>query len=162
MCVALEGLSGLNEALTEDMPGAVLFACSQNSIRSPMAAGILRHFMGHRIFVESVGVRAGEVSDFATAVMDEIGIDISDHTPKSFDEYADTSFDMVISLSPEAHHTAIELTRTNSLEAIYWATFDPADANGSREQILDTYRSVRDALLQKIKQRFVGAAAPNV
>jgi len=144
------------------MPGAVLFACSQNSIRSPMAAGILRHFMGHRIYVESVGVRAGEVSGFATSVMDEIGIDISDHTPKSFDEFADTSFDIVISLSPEAHHTAIELTRTNSLEAFYWATFDPADASGSREQILDAYRSVRDALLQKIKQRFVVATAPNV
>jgi len=160
--VALEGLSGLNEVHTEDTPGAVLFACSQNSIRSPMAAGILHHFMGHRIFVESVGLRAGEVSGFATAVMEEIGIDISTHQPKSFDEYADTSFDLVISLSPEAHHTAIELTRTNSLEAVYWATFDPADATGSREQILDAYRSVRDALLEKIKQRFVTAAAPNV
>jgi len=127
-----------------------------------MAAGILRHLMGHRIFVDSVGVRAGDVSGFATAVMEEIGIDISGHRPKSFDEYGDTSFDFVISLSPEAHHTAIELTRTNSLEAIYWATFDPADATGGREQILDAYRSVRDALMKKIKQRFVNAAAPNV
>ena len=148
-------------APTEELPGAVLFACSQNSIRSPMAAGILRHLMGHRIFVESVGVRAGEVSGFASAVMEEIGIDISDHEPKSFDELVDTSFDIVISLSPEAHHTALELTRTNSLDAIYWPTFDPADATGSREQILDAYRSVRDDLLKKIKQRFVVAAAPN-
>ena len=111
--------------------------------------------------MESVGVRAGEVSGFATSVMDEIGIDISEHIPKSFDELTDTSFDIVISLSPEAHHTAIELTRTNSLEAFYWATFDPADASGSREQLLDSYRSVRDALLQKIKQRFVVNTAPN-
>jgi len=148
-------------APTEELPGAVLFACSQNSIRSPMAAGILRHLMGHRIFVESVGVRAGEVSGFASAVMEEIGIDISDHEPKSFDELVDTSFDIVISLSPEAHHTALELTRTNSLDAVYWPTFDPADATGSREQILDAYRSVRDDLLKKIKQRFVVAAAPN-
>ncbi len=149
-------------ALTEDVPGAVLFACSQNSIRSPMAAGILRHYMGHRIFVDSAGVRAGEVSGFAAEVMDEIGIDISSHEPKSFDELTDTSFDIVISLSPEAHHTAIELTRTNSLDALYWATFDPSDAVGSREQILDAYRSVRDDLMTKIKQRFVTIAAPNV
>jgi len=152
----------MEEAITEELPGAVLFACSQNSIRSPMAAGILRHFMGHRIFVDSAGVRAGDISGFAEAVMDEIGIDISDHEPKSFDDLVDTSFDLVISLSPEAHHTAIELTRTNSLDAIYWATFDPADASGSREQILDAYRSVRDALMKKIKQRFVATAAPNV
>ena len=149
-------------ALTEDVPGAVLFACSQNSIRSPMAAGILRHYMGHRIFVDSVGVRAGKASGFAAEVMDEIGIDISSHEPKNFDELTDTSFDIVISLSPEAHHTAIELTRTNSLEALYWATFDPSDAVGSREQILDAYRSVRDDLMKKIKQRFVTIAAPNV
>lgn len=127
-----------------------------------MAAGILRHLMGHRIFVESVGIRVGEVSGFATAVMEEIGIDISEHQPKSFDELVDTSFDLVISLSPEAHHTAIELTRTNSLEAVYWATLDPSDTSGSREQILDAYRSVRDTLMTKIKQRFVAVSAPNV
>ena len=152
----------MENALNEELPGAVLFACSQNSIRSPMAAGILRHFMGHRIFVDSVGVHVGEVSGFATEVMDEIGIDISEHQPKCFDEFDDTSFDLVISLSPEAHHRAIELTRTNSLDAVYWATYDPADSHGRREQILHAYRDVRDALLKKIKQRFVGAVAPNV
>ena len=148
--------------ITDDLPQAVLFACSQNSIRSPMAAGILRHYLGHKIFVDSVGVRAGEFSGFAAAVMDEIGIDISNHQPKSFDEYLDTSVDLIISLSPEAHHAAIELTRTNSLEAVYWATFDPSLATGSREQILETYRTARDHLEKRIKQRFTLSAGPVV
>ncbi|MCF6322331.1 MAG: protein-tyrosine-phosphatase [Rhizobiaceae bacterium] len=143
-------------------PSSVLFVCGMNAIRSPMAEFLTKKMYGKEIFAQSAGVHAGEADGFMQQAMDEIGIDISDHIPKSFDEYADTSFDMVISLSPEAHHTAIELTRTNSLEAFYWATFDPADASGSREQILDAYRSVRDALLQKIKQRFVVATAPNV
>ncbi len=152
----------MEDMLREELPGAVLFACSQNAIRSPMAAGILRHYLGHKVFVDSVGVYAGETSGFAATVMEEIGIDISLHEPTSFEDYSDTSFDLVISLSPEAHHRAIELTRTMSLEVEYWATFDPSDAAGSREQILDAHRAVRDGLVKKMKQRFVLAVAPVV
>lgn len=127
-----------------------------------MAEGLLKHLMGHRIFVDSIGVRAGELDPFVVSVMEEIGIDISRHVPKEFDDLVDTSFDLVISLSPEAHHRAIELTRTMALEAIYWPTFDPSITVGSREQILQSYRDVRDSLMKRIKQKFVPISAPSV
>jgi protein-tyrosine-phosphatase len=119
-----------------------------------MAAGILRWTHGTRIFVDSVGVRAGEMDGFAIAVMDEIGIDISKHRPKTFDDLEDDSFDLVISLSPEAQHKAVEITRTVACDVEYWRTFDATLVEGSREQRLDAYRQVRDELMTKIKQRF--------
>jgi len=114
----------------------------------------MRHFYGSKVYVDSCGVRAGERDPFVTAVMDEFGIDASKHRPKSFEDLEDSSFDLVISLSPEAHHQAMEMTRTMAIEVEYWPTLDPSAAAGSREQILDTYRSVRDQLLTRIRQRF--------
>jgi protein-tyrosine-phosphatase len=145
-----------------ELPGAVLFACLSNAIRSPMAEGILKHLHGHRVFVDSIGVRAGEPDGFAVAVMDEIGIDISRHRPKSFDDLVDTSFDLVISLAPEAHHKALELTRTMAVECEYWPTLDPSLTSGSRDQIMQAYRGVRDGLMKRIKERFTPAGAPVV
>lgn len=136
------------------LPGAVLFACTMNSIRSPMAAAILRHFHGRDIFVDSVGVHAHDVDGFAVAVMDEMGIDISAHHPKSFDDLEDSSFDLVISLSPEAQHTAVDLTRYMACEVEFWHTFDPSIAEGSREERLQAYRKVRDELVARIKEQF--------
>jgi protein-tyrosine-phosphatase len=137
-----------------ELPGAILFACSLNAIRSPMAAAMMRHFYGHRVFVASCGVRAGEDDPFVHAVLDEIGIALGRHRPQSFDDLEDTNFDMAVSLSPEAHHRALELTRTSPLIAEYWPTFDPSAVIGSREQILDAYRDVRDGLYGRIRQRF--------
>jgi protein-tyrosine-phosphatase len=141
-----------------DFPGSVLFCCTLNAIRSPMAAGILRHLHGHRVFVDSVGVRSEEIDPFAVAVMDEIGIDISQHRAKTFDELEDTSFDLIISLSPEAQHRAVELTRTMACEVEFWHTFDPSHVEGSRETRLDAYRQVRDTLIRRITTRFPPAA----
>ncbi len=144
------------------LPKAVLFACSLNAVRSPMAAAILKHLAGQRIYVESAGVRPGEPDPFAIAVMDEIGIDISGHTPRTLAELYDTSFDLVVSLSPEAHHQALEMTRTQAIEAEYWPTMDATAAMGGREQILDAYRAVRDGLFDKIKARFPLPSAPDL
>ncbi|HVY88676.1 MAG TPA: low molecular weight phosphatase family protein [Hyphomonadaceae bacterium] len=140
----------------KDLPGAVLFACTMNSVRSPMAAAILRHLTGRRIYVESAGLRAGSLDAFATAAMQEIGIDISGHTPRTLAELHDTSFDLIVTLSPEAHHQALELTRTMAVDVEYWPTFDASVMVGhaSREQIMEAYRSVRDQLFQRIKERF--------
>jgi protein-tyrosine-phosphatase len=147
-----------------DLPGAVLFACTMNSVRSPMAAAILRHLAGRRIYVESAGVRAGGADAFAQEVMDEIGIDITQHTPRTLRDLHDTSFDLIVSLSPEAHHQALELTRTMAVDVEYWPTFDATlmIGQGSREQILQAYRSVRDALFKRIKQRFGLEGGPSV
>ena len=143
-------------------PSSVLFACTLNAVRSPMAEAILKHLHGRRIFVDSCGVRPEEVDPFAVQVMDEIGIDVSRHRSKSFDELEDTSFDLVLSLSPEAQHKAVDLTRHMACEVEYWPVFDPTVVEGSREARLDAYREVRDRLMQRILERFPMApgAAP--
>ena len=146
-----------------DLPSAVLFACSHNAIRSPMAAGLMRYLHGGKLFIASAGVRpAAEPDPFMVAAMDELGIDMSRHRPQSFDDLEDTSFDLVVSLAPEAHHRALELTRTMAIEAEYWPTADPSAGLGSREQILDGYRVVRDGLLQRLRARFALAGARGV
>lgn len=147
-----------------DLPGAVLFACTMNEVRSPMAAAILRHLTQRRIYVESAGVRAGKNDPFVNAVMDEIGIDMARHVPRSLRDLHDTSFDLIITLSPEAHHQALELTRTMAVDVEYWPTFDASlvAASGNREQILQAYRTVRDHLFRRIKQRFRLEGGPSL
>ncbi|WP_342643962.1 low molecular weight phosphatase family protein [Rhodoligotrophos ferricapiens] len=145
-----------------ELPQAVLFACGQNSVRSPMAAGLMRHFYGHKIYVLSCGVHVGTLDPFAVAAMAELGIDIANHHPTSFEDLADTMIDVVISLTPEAHHQALELTRTLPLQVEYWPTLDPTLTSGGREQRLDAYRAVRDSLLARIRSRFPLSAAPVV
>lgn len=148
----------------QDLPGAVLFACTMNAVRSPMAAAILRHLAGPRAYVESAGVKAGEPDPFVAAVMAEIGIDMSRHRPHTLGDLNDTSFDLVVTLSPEAHHQALELTRTMAFDVEYWPTLDATALldQGNREQILAYYRSVRDQLFAKMKQRFRLEGGPTV
>ena len=136
------------------LPSAILFSCTMNSIRSPMAAAIMRHFHGKDVYVDSVGVRTKEVDGFAVAVMEEIGIDISTHLPKTFEELEDSFFDVVISLSPEAQHKAVDLTRYMDCDVEFWHTFDPSVVDGSRDERLEAYRRVRDELVAKIKENF--------
>jgi protein-tyrosine phosphatase len=136
------------------LPSAVLFACTHNAVRSPMAEGLLKHLQGRRIFVDSAGLRPGVLDPFAVEVMDEIGIDISAHRPKTFDELEDESFDEIISLSPEAQHRAVELTRVMACRAVLWHTFDPSIVEGSRQMCLDAYRQVRDQLMRRILEAF--------
>ena len=123
---------------------------------------MLKHLHGRRIFVDSVGVRAGELDGFAIAVMDEIGIDITKHKPKSFDDLEDNSFDLIVSLSPEAQHKAVDMTRTMACEVEFWNTFDPSIVEGSRDMRLEAYRQVRDQLMNRLLQRFPVAGAPGV
>ena len=138
-------------------PQAVLFACARNSVRSPMAAALFRHLFGRVSYVGSAGVRKGELDPFAAAAMEEIGIDIKAHRPMTFEELDDLeglNFDLIVTLSPEAHHKALELTRTLALDVEYWPTADPTAIEGSREQRINAYRDVRDQLLQRIRTRF--------
>ena len=142
-------------------PHAVLFACGLNSVRSPMAAALLKYFFGKTIYVGSAGVRKGELDPFAVAAMGEIGLDIAKHKPMTFEELEDwegLNFDLIVTLSPEAHHRALELTRTLAVEVEYWPIPDPTDISGNREQRLDAYRAVREQLMQRIKARFAPRA----
>ncbi len=137
-----------------DLPDAVLFACNRNSVRSPMAEGLLKHLLGHRIYVDSAGVRASAIDPFVIEVMDEIGIHMSNHRGKSFENLEDTSYDIIVSLSPEAQHQAVELTRTMACEVEFWNTLDPTIIEGNRETRLEAYRQVRDTLKKRIEARF--------
>jgi protein-tyrosine-phosphatase len=138
----------------EELPGAALFACTLNAVRSPMAAALMRHLFGRVVYVDSAGTRAGELDPMAVEVMEEIGIEIGKHKPKRFEDLEDASFDVIITLSPEAHHSAMELTRTQAVDVEYWPTMDPTAIEGSREQRLDAYRAVRDELMRRIEKRF--------
>jgi protein-tyrosine-phosphatase len=145
-------------------PLAVLFACGLNAIRSPMAASLFSQLFSTETYVRSVGVRKGELDPFAVTVMSEIGIDISRHKPVTFEELDDwegLNFDLIITLAPEAHHRALELTRSTGVEVEYWPTTDATAIEGNREQRLDAYRQVRDQLLARIQERFAGRGTGN-
>jgi len=145
-------------------PQAVLFACGMNAVRSPMAAGLLQQMFGQSIYVGSAGVQKGELDPFAVAAMEEIGIDISRHKPVTFEDVEDLeglNFDLIVTLSPPAHHKALELAGTIAAEVEYWPTADPTAIEGSREQRLDAYRAVRDQLTAHIRERFGPAGGGN-
>ena len=146
----------------EELPGSILFACNHNAVRSPMAEAVMKMLHGRRVYVDSVGLRPEPIDPFVVAVLDEIGIDLSKHRPKSFDDLEDDYFDLVISLSPEAQHRAVELTRTSSCEIEYWPIMDPSLITGNPEQRLDAYRVLRDDLRQRLGRRFPPAAAPSM
>jgi protein-tyrosine-phosphatase len=143
----------------EELPGAVLFACTMNAVRSPMAAAMLRHLLGRSIHIESAGVRVGALDPLAVDVMEEIGLEIAGHKPRRFEDLEDSSFDLVITLSPEAQHKAVELTRTAATKVEYWPTMDPTAVEGSLEQRRLAYRMVRDGLMARLRARFVDPPA---
>ncbi|HPG01965.1 MAG: arsenate reductase ArsC [Rhodoblastus sp.] len=131
-------------------PQSILFCCTFNAVRSPMAEAIARYYYGREVYFASAGVKAGELDPFAVAAMEDIGIDIAKYRPHTFEDLEDSSFDLIVSLSPEAHHKALEFTRTLAVDVVYWPTVDPTAVQGSREQMLDAYRSVRDGLKKRI------------
>lgn len=132
-----------------------------NAVRSPMAAALMRH-LARDIYIESAGVRAGDLDPLAVAAMEEIGLEIAQHKPRCFEDLEDGSFDLVITLSPEAQHKAMELTRTAATQVEYWPTMDPTAVEGSREQRLLAYRAVRDQLLDRLKQRFLAPLGSDI
>ena len=143
------------------LPGAVLFACNHNRVRSPMAEGLMKLMFGDRVYVDSCGLRRDDEDEpdpFAVAVMDELGADLSQHRPKTFDDLEDFSFDLVVSLTPEAQHRAVELARHHAVDIEYWPTQDPTLTLGSRDAVLEAYRETRDALATRIRGRFGKAA----
>jgi len=135
-----------------------------NAVRSPMAATLFEKMFGRSVYVASCGAIKGEPDPFAAAVMEEIGIDMSRHRPMTFEDLEDLeglNFDLIVTLSPPAHHKAIELTRTLAANVEYWPMPDPAAMEGTREQKLEVYRGVRDELLERIRRRFGGAGGGN-
>ena len=144
------------------LPSSLLFACSENSVRSPMAEALAKRLYGHRVDIDSVGVRASEVDGVAVAALDEIDIDVHRHHAKTFDDVDAASFELIVTLSPEAHHSALEFTRGTATEVEYWPMPDPSAVEGSRENRLDAYRHTRDQVLARLKARFGIPITPTV
>jgi len=145
-------------------PRAILFACGQNSVRSPIAAALAREMLPASLHIGSAGVRKGELDPFAVAAMAEIGINIAEHQPMTFEEVEDwegLDFDLIVTLAPEAHHKAIALTGRLPAAVEYWPTADPTASEGNREQRLDAYRAVRDQLMARLRTRFAGQTSGN-
>ena len=137
---------------------SVLFACTMNSIRSPMAERLFKNLLGATVYCDSVGIEEGETDGFAVAVMSERGLDMASHKSKRFDDLEDIYFDLIVTLSPQAHHKALDLAAGHAIEVEYWPTMDPSTVAGSRDQVLEAYRQVRDALEEKIRSRFAVSA----
>lgn len=151
-------VAGTEARSGDKLPGAVLFMCGMNSIRSPIAEAIARHYLPKSVYVASAGVRRGERDPFVDAVLDEIGLTIGRHQPHVLDDLEDDYFDLIVTLAPEAHHKALELTRSWPVDVEYWPTPDPTVATGTREQILDAYRGVRDHISKLVNSRLVTKA----
>jgi protein-tyrosine-phosphatase len=142
----------------------VLFACGWNVVRSPIAAALFRHLVGRGVYVESVGVRSGDPDPFAAAALDEIGLDMGKHRSRTFEDLEEAeglNFDLIVTLAPEAHHKALELTRTLAAQVEYWPTPDATAATGNREQRMEAYRAVRDLIAERITERFGARATGN-
>ena len=136
------------------LPRSLLFACTRNAVRSPMAEALARRWLGSRTVIDSAGVEPGLLNPFAVAVMDEIGLDIRDHRARSFVDLAGCSFDVVVALSESAHLEAKAFAAASTVMVEYWNVADPTLSEGSREQRLLAFRSVRSELEARIRKRF--------
>ncbi|ESY84306.1 low molecular weight phosphatase family protein [Mesorhizobium australicum] len=125
-----------------------------NAVRSPMAEQLARRMLPATVFVASAGVRAGERDPFVDAVLAEDGLSLGERHPRTLNDLEDDYFDLIVTLAPEAHHAALELTRSLAVEVEYWPTPDPTDAGGTREHIMASYRDVRERLKARIHSRF--------
>ena len=145
------------------MPTSVLFCCDYNSVRSPMAEGIMKKLHGKRIYVQSAGVKHElEIDGFSVAVCDEIGVTLTQHRTRSFEEMEDwgdriDGYDLIVALSPASLRHAQEYTRYFAIDVEYWPIFDPTGIGETREEKLAAYRQARDQIYTKIEARFSGA-----
>ena len=135
-------------------PKSVLFVCNQNAVRSPMAEALTARLARRRMFVESVGLIAGANDPFTTAALAEDGIDLAEHAPKTLADIDVTAFDLVVALTPESHAKLARTLGADNPRLEYWETPDPGDAEGHRDQVIESYRLVRDHLECRIADRF--------
>ena len=152
----MEGVSPAPDMARPRTPRSVLFMCRMNAVRSPMAETLARSLLPPGTYVASAGIRPGERDPFVDAVLGEVGLSLGRHAPHSLDELEDDYFDLIVTLAPEAHHAALELTRSMAVDVMYWPTPDPAVATGTRDQIMHSYREVREHLKLLIEKRLKG------
>nr|WP_314092449.1 low molecular weight phosphatase family protein [uncultured Shinella sp.] len=148
----MEGVFPALDKSPSRTPRSILFMCRMNAVRSPMAETLARSLLPGT-YVASAGIRPGERDPFVDAVLGEVGLSLGRHAPHSLDELEDDYFDLIVTLAPEAHHAALELTRSMAVDVMYWPTPDPSVATGTRDQILHSYRDVREHLRLLIEKR---------
>ena len=146
--------------MTAELPQSVLFCCDHNAVRSPMAEGMMKKFYGIEIYVQSAGVKNDlDIDGFSISVCEELGVELSRHRTRSFDEMQEwgddlSGFDLVVALSPASQRQALELTRYYHLAVEYWPILDPTGLGDGREEKLNSYRMARDQIRSKIIDRF--------
>ena len=146
--------------MSNSLPQSILFCCDHNAVRSPMAEGIMKKLYGTGTYVQSVGVINDlEIDGFSIAVCDEIGVELSRHRSRSFDEmerWGDdlSSFDLIVALSPASQRRALELTRLFHLTVEYWPILDPTGIGENREMKLVSYRQTRDQIVSKLREKW--------
>ncbi|OYR10711.1 arsenate-mycothiol transferase ArsC [Brucella grignonensis] len=148
-----EAIVPTEESEVAKRPTSVLFVCGKNSIRSPIAELLARKLLPPNMYIASAGVQRGERDPFVDAVLIEEGLSLDARQPRGLEELADGYFDLIITLTPLAHHTVLERMRGFSVDVEYWPTPDPTLMTGSREQIMNAYRDVRDRLKRQITER---------
>jgi protein-tyrosine-phosphatase len=131
--------------------------CGMNAVRSPMAEALARSMLPLTTFIASAGVRSGEPDPFVDAMLAEKGLALGDRHPRTVADLEDAYFDLIVTLAPEAHHAALEFTRSMAVEVEYWPMQDPTTAAGTREQIMAAYREVYERLRERIRARFLAA-----
>ena len=144
----------------EELPQSVLFCCDHNAVRSPMAEGIMKKMFGSDTYVQSAGVKGEmEIDGFCIAVCEEIGVELSRHRVRSFDEMEEwgddlSSFDLVVALSPASQRKALDLTRLFHLDVVYWPIMDPTGLGETRDAKLNAYRQTRDQIIQQLRDKW--------
>ena len=144
----------------QTLPGTVLFACTHNMIRSPIAEGLTKAMFPNKVFVDSCGIYKGAPDGFVITVMEEIGIDMLSHQPKNFADLENEYFDLIICFSAESYEVAKDFADGKSSEVIYWPVFDAALASDVREERLAAYRQVRDTISDQLNKQFNALIAP--
>ena len=146
--------------MSNSLPQSILFCCDHNAVRSPMAEGIMKKLYGTDTYVQSVGVINDlEIDGFSIAVCEEIGVELSRHRSRSFDEmerWGDdlSSFDLIVALSPASQRRALELTHLFHLTVEYWPILDPTGIGETREMKLVSYRQTRDQIESKLREKW--------
>ena len=146
--------------MSGSFPSSILFCCDHNAVRSPMAEGLMKKLYGRAAYVQSAGVKNDlEIDGFAVAVCQEIGIELSRHRSRSFEEMREwgddlSGFDLVVALSPASQRQALEFTRFFHLDVEYWPILDPTGIGESREAKLAAYRQARDQIRARMIERF--------
>jgi arsenate reductase (thioredoxin) len=118
-----------------------------------MAEGLLRHLVGDRFEAMSARTEATHVRPLAVRAMEEIGVDISGQESKTLDRYLKEPFDYVITVCDDANEACPFFP--GAANRLHWSFEDPSKAEGTEEERLSVFRSVRDRIRERIEDDLV-------